>query len=110
MKVAFEIWLQADGTPDQLETCLDAVMEELLRLDVEDPSVGGVLARGEVTLAFTVEAPSLVASLDQALATTRAALHGAGASTPSWPGLDVDAPRRIVVDPVGSSEGWLQAL
>ena len=98
MKGSFEAELRVERPdPDRLEAALDQVMEELLRLGVEDPAIGGALADGEVEVTMTVHGASVEEVLSKAMGTFRAALHAAGFSTPGWPQLQ-PAPDSLQAD------------
>ncbi len=70
--------------PDGLERELEGVMEELLKLKVEDATVGGTLARGEVEISVTVEANDFQRALEEGNALIRTAIHASGGLTPEW--------------------------
>lgn len=69
---------------DRLQDHLDLVMEELLRLAVEDPSIGATGKTGEVEISVTVEADDLDTALTAGGTAIRSAIHAAGGSTPDW--------------------------
>ena len=73
------------GDLSELETLLDAVMEELVKLDVTDPSIGGTLSDGDVELSLAVEAETLENATANVFGTIRTAIHAAGGGTPGWP-------------------------
>ena len=76
MKGSFTALLRVEGSdPDHLEAQLDRVMEELVRLGVEDPAIGGTLTTGEVEISITVDAESLDEAVPKAI------------STSGWPGF-----------------------
>lgn len=86
MKGNFTAELRVEGSdPNQLEAQLDRVMEELVRLGVEDPAIGGTLTSGEVEISITVDAESLEEAMPKAVTVLRAAIHAAEGSTPGWP-------------------------
>jgi hypothetical protein len=86
MKGSFTASLRVEGSdPDRLEMQLDRVMEELIRLGVEDPAIGGTLSTGEVEISITVEAESLEDAVPKAMTALRAAIHAADGATPGWP-------------------------
>ncbi len=77
---------QVDG---ELESHLDRVMEELLKLEtsnetVADPSVGANFDTGEVEIDLLVEAASVPDALMVGLIYIRTAVHAAGGHTGSW--------------------------
>lgn len=85
MRGTFAALLRLEGSdPDRLEAALDKVMEELVRLGVEDPAIGGTLTTGEVEITITVDAESPEEAMPKAMGTLRAAIHAAGVSTPDW--------------------------
>jgi hypothetical protein len=77
--------VQFIGDLSELEKLLDAVMEELVRLDVTDPSIGGMLSEGDVEFSLAVEAETLEQGTASAFGTIRAAIHAAGGGTRGWP-------------------------
>jgi hypothetical protein len=88
MRSCFTASLRMIGPdPDHLEAALDRVMEELVRLGVEDPAIGGKLSSGEVEISITVEAESYEQAVSKAMGTIRTAIHAAEVSTPGWPRL-----------------------
>jgi hypothetical protein len=87
MRGTFMAALRVQGAgPDRLEAQLDQVMEELIRLGVADPAIGGALATGEVEISITVDASTPEEAIPKAMSTLRTALHAAGIATPGWPG------------------------
>jgi hypothetical protein len=56
----FNITVQVgfSGNLDGLEQMLDGVMEELLKLEATDPSIGGTLPDGDIEFSLAVEADS----------------------------------------------------
>lgn len=88
MRSCFTASLHMAGPdPDHLEAALDRVMEELIRLGVEDPAIGGTLTSGEVEISMTVDAESYEQAMSKAMGTLRAAIHAAEVSTAGWPRL-----------------------
>jgi hypothetical protein len=87
MKLTMAVGLRmATGGPDELDRLLDRVMAELERLhNVEDPDLTASLAKGEVSIMLTVEAPDSLAAAATALAAIRTAFHATGVATPEWP-------------------------
>lgn len=75
----------AGGKQDDVEAHLDSVMEELLQLGAEDPSIEAALADGSVSILVTVSAINPLQAVTQASGFIRAAIHAAGGSTPDWP-------------------------
>jgi hypothetical protein len=73
------------GDLDGLEQALDRVMEELVKLDVTDPSIGGTLSDGDVEFSLAVGADTLEKATVSAFGTIRTAIHAAGGGTPGWP-------------------------
>jgi hypothetical protein len=73
------------GDLSELEKLLDVVMEELVKLDVADPSIGGTLSDGDIELTLAVEAETLEKATASAFGTIRTAIHAAGGGTPGWP-------------------------
>ena len=85
----YNVALQVQFTGDlsELEKLLDVVMEELVRLDVTDPSIGGTLADGDIEFSLAVEDEMLEKATASAFGTIRTAIHAAGGGTPGWPGF-----------------------
>jgi hypothetical protein len=73
------------GDLSGLERLLDVVMEELVKLDVTDPSIGGTLSDGDIEFSLAVEADTLEKATMSAFGTIRAAIHAAEGATPGWP-------------------------
>jgi len=74
------------GDPDDLDRLLDRVMEELEKLhNVEDPDLTASLAKGNVSIMLTVEAPDALTAVADAMAAIRTAFHATGVATPEWP-------------------------
>jgi hypothetical protein len=86
MRFFFEAgFTMTDGSVEQRDTATDRVMEELLKLGVEDPSIGGSLASGDIQISMTLEAPSKKQATSKAMALIRTAIHASGGATPGWP-------------------------
>jgi hypothetical protein len=79
------VQVQFIGDLSELEKLLDVVMEELVKLDVTDPSIGGTLSDGDIELTLAVEAETLEKATANAFGTIRTAIHAAGGGTPGWP-------------------------
>jgi hypothetical protein len=74
------------STSEDLESFLDQVLEELLRLDgVEDSTMSASLADRTVTIMVTVEQSLPELATYVGMSAIRAAFHAAGASTPDGP-------------------------
>jgi hypothetical protein len=75
-----------DGEPqDVFERAFDRTMVEMLKLrDLEDPSVSGSIASGEIELAAAVDAEDYGSAVSKADAAMRAALHAAEIGTQIW--------------------------
>lgn len=69
-----------------IESHLDEVLDELLRLEAIDPSVDLDLTEHEVTLSVLVEKPNPIDATNAASVLIRTAIHAANGSTPDWPG------------------------
>lgn len=69
---------------DAFSRHLDEVMEELIRLEVLDPFVGGDLAQGHVEISLGVTASSDLEAAQKAFTCIRSAVHAAGGATPDW--------------------------
>ena len=87
-----------DGGPDALDVHLDRVMDELVKLGVEDPSLNATLASGLVELSVVVEAGSFPEAMKVGLDLARTAIHAAGGGTPDWPSDPRDAPWGITLE------------
>jgi hypothetical protein len=88
MTARFDVATDGHGpsTSEDLESFLDQVLEELLRLDgVEDSTMSASLAKRTVTIMVTIDAPSPEGAAAIGMSAIRAAFHAAGASTPDWP-------------------------
>jgi hypothetical protein len=86
MAVRFDVTQDGPGPAADLERFLDAVLEELLRLEgVEDSTVSASLAQKKVTIMVTVDTPIPELATYVGMGAIRAAFHAAGASTPDWP-------------------------
>lgn len=76
---------------DQVKEHLDTVMEELLKIDAENPSVKATFSTGAVEISVVVvtatqSGPELVPeALRMGLDVIRTALLAAGGATPDWP-------------------------
>lgn len=81
--VTFEGYITG-GPAEDLAEHLDAVMEELVDLGVDDPAVGARLGAGEVEISISLDADSLDAAQAEGNATIRTAIHAAGGATPGW--------------------------
>ena len=67
------------------EAAFDNTMREMLKLkELQDPSVSGALASGEIVLAATVIAKLAGEALGIADVAMRTALHAAGVGTRDW--------------------------
>lgn len=74
------------STSEDLESFLDQVLEELLRLEgVEDSTMTASLADRTVTIMVTVDTALPELATYVGMSAIRAAFHAAGASTPDWP-------------------------
>ncbi len=77
-----------------IEGHLDDVMNELVALGTEDPSIELELGDDENRVAFGVVIAGVTNPLDAvnlASARLRTAIHAAGGRTPDWPQIDHDA-------------------
>lgn len=92
------IQVRFSGDLSGLEKLLDAVMGELVKLDVTDPSIGGTLTEGDVEFSLAVEADTLEKATVRAFGTIRAAIHAAGGGTPGWPEFRGEGVRAQLVD------------
>ncbi|HVL99336.1 MAG TPA: hypothetical protein VM324_08600 [Egibacteraceae bacterium] len=97
MKYRMGVWLsffqreapEPEWGHESFEDFLDEVMEHLLdNDDVEDPSVGGSLARLDVEIALTLTLPDDATTehvVEGGMAAIRSAIHAARGGTPDWP-------------------------
>ena len=90
--------VQFIGDLSELEKLLDLVMEELVKLDVTDPSIGGTLQDGDIEFTLAVEADTLEKATASVFGTIRAAIHAAGGGTPGWPEYRGESVRAQLVD------------
>lgn len=74
-----------------IEDHLDAVMQELIELGAEDPSIELDLTTNSVTFSVLVSARQPIGAAAQASGLVRTAIHAAGGETPDWPNVDSDA-------------------
>lgn len=82
--VTYQGRLISDAPDEQIEACLTRVMDGLVTLGVDDPSVGATLGTRQVEISLFLEAATLEEALNQGAATIRAAIHAAGGGTPEW--------------------------
>ncbi|MHB8220286.1 MAG: hypothetical protein ACYDHU_08185 [Acidimicrobiales bacterium] len=76
-----------DDSDVLIEQHLDEVMEELLHLDAQDPSIIlDMSSDNEVTFSVLVEASNPLQAVERASGQLRSAIHAAHGSTPDWPG------------------------
>jgi hypothetical protein len=85
MLFSITVQVKFSGNLDNLEPMLDRVMEELVTLDVTDPSIGGTLPDGDIEFSLAVEADTLEQAILAAFSTIRTAIHAAEGATPNWP-------------------------
>ena len=85
--VCLEGAIRAESDQD-VESHLDEVMDELLKVDAGDPSIDVDLDKRRVFLAIVVEAPNPLAAIDQSSSFIRSAIHAAGGATPDWPSAE----------------------
>jgi hypothetical protein len=77
---------------DNLESSIDRIMEELVRLTevdacISDPNIGADLAAGQVEFSMTVNAAEQDVT-KVAVTAIRTAIHAAGQGTPGWPAFE----------------------
>lgn len=87
MKLGVRLEGRVVGTssPEQLGEHLDRVMDELLKLKADDPSINATLASGVVEMSVTVDAGSFPEGARRGMDVIRTAIHAAGGATPDWP-------------------------
>ena len=81
--------LTAAEDHQNLESSIDRIMEELVRLTevnpcISDPNIGADLAAGQVEFSLTVNAAEEDVT-KEAVTAIRTAIHAAGQGTPDWP-------------------------
>ncbi len=86
MNLTFVARQAGEGEPGygSLEDFLDAVMEELLDLGFQEPSIGGSLSAMQVEISVEVESDSAEKAVVHGVSAIRSALHAAHVSTPGW--------------------------
>ena len=77
---------------DNLESSIDRIMEELVRLtevnpSISDPNIGADLAAGEIEFSLTVNAAEEDVT-KEAVTAIRTAIHAAGQGTAGWPSFE----------------------
>jgi hypothetical protein len=70
-------------TPEELQIFLDAVMDEMLKLN-EDATIGARGSDGHVEIEATVEAEEFDGAVAKGSSLIRSAIHAAGGYTPGW--------------------------
>jgi hypothetical protein len=68
----------------EIERCFERTMDELLKLGVDDPSVSGSVASGDVEISFTVTGADTAEAFQIAETTMRTVLLAAGIATSDW--------------------------
>jgi hypothetical protein len=92
-------FIMTGGSVEERDEMTDRVMEELLNLGVQDPSVGGSLTSGEVQISLTLNASTKREAISKANALMRTAIHAAGGATPGWPTLSPEGkPHAELID------------
>lgn len=80
--------VEAFGNREELEECLDRVMDHLLTCDVVDPSVSESYSNDGDTVALefsmTIRTDEADQAVSRAMGAIRASFHGVGAATPGW--------------------------
>ncbi len=86
MNLTFVARQAGEGEPGygSFEDFLDAVMEELLDLGFQEPSIGGSLSAMQVEISVEVESDSAEKAVVYGVSAIRSALHAAHVSTPGW--------------------------
>jgi hypothetical protein len=92
--VAYSVTMRliAADDHDNLESSIDRIMEELVRLAevnprISDPNIGADLAAGEIEFSLTVNAAEQDV-MKEAVTAIRTAIHAAGQGTPGWPAFE----------------------
>lgn len=96
MCVELQGQITVDADPETaasiVEEHLDAVMEELLKLEAGDPSIELDLTdQVAVTFALIVSAPNPIDAVNIASGAIRTAIHAVGGGTPDWPDIASEA-------------------
>ncbi|MGH2790205.1 MAG: hypothetical protein ACRDJ0_04385 [Actinomycetota bacterium] len=71
-------------TSERAEEELDLVMDNLLRINAEDPAIGVDTSEGQVEISVTVEAERLDDAVQIGGVVIGTAIHAAGGHTPGW--------------------------
>jgi len=84
--------LAAADDHHHLESSIDRIMEELVRLAevdprISDPNIGADLAAGQVEFSLTVDAAEQDVT-KVAVTSIRTAIHAAGQGTSGWPAFE----------------------
>jgi hypothetical protein len=90
--VPYSVTMRLTAAEDHqnLESSIDRIMEELVRLTevknarISDPNIGADLAAGRVEFSLTVDAAEEDVT-KEAVTAIRTAIHAAGQGTPGWP-------------------------
>ncbi len=77
------------GTPAELETAMDSLMDALTALaeadnGLSDPDLAATIVGRLVDVTMTVDADDTITALNRASAALRAAIHAIGGFTPGW--------------------------
>lgn len=82
----FEGKATGNWTADELESHLEAVLDELMEnRDAIDPTLSATLTKGDFVIEFEVGADTFQEAQDKILLLVRSAIHAAGGATPDWP-------------------------
>ena len=86
LNVAFTERTADAGQPayGSFEEFLDALMEHLLDLGFDQPSIGGSLETMQVEISVDVDSDSTEKAFVYGVSSIRAAIHAAHGSTPGW--------------------------
>lgn len=98
MLFSITVQIRFDGDLSSLEKQLDAVMEELVKLNVIDPSIGATLSDGTIEVSLGAEGDTLEAALQSAFGDIRTAIHAAEGATPNWPQVTGEGVTAQLVD------------
>jgi hypothetical protein len=89
--VPYSVTMRLTAAEDHanLESSIDRIMEELVRLTevnerISDPNIGADLAAGQIEFSLTVNAAEEDVT-KEAVTAIRTAIHAAGQGTPGWP-------------------------
>jgi hypothetical protein len=99
--VPYSVTMRLTAAEDHanLESSIDRIMEELVRLAevdarISDPNIAADLAAGKVEFSLTVNAAEQDVT-KVAVTAIRTAIHAAGQGTPGWPAFEELSAERV---------------